>query len=349
MLFEKISSFENLLLAHNFAKQGNRQKEYAIKFEYNLENEIGRLVWELKNNRYRPSAYHHFIVSHPKMRAIAAPAFRDRVVQQSLVSIINPIFEKTFIYDSYACRKEKGTHFGAKRVKKFLKASHSLYSNQQVYVLQTDIKSFFASMSWGVLKKMITKKIKDPKTLNLINQFITIHLISTTSTQSNKEIKKVINTDEQKGLPIGNLTSQLFANIYLNQLDHFIKEILRQRWYARYMDDFLIINRSKSELHQIQKEISKFVNEQLELQLHPRKTVIYPVKNGVPFVGYRIFYDHTLIRANSLLRMQKRLKNKKQQLINKEITQEEFEQSVSSFQGHLNHADSYWLQKQMFE
>jgi retron-type reverse transcriptase len=349
VIFEKICSFESLLLAFDLAKKGNRQKEYAIKFEFNLEQEIGRLVWELNSKRYRPSAYHHFIVSYPKMRAIAAPAFRDRVVQQSLVAKINPIFEKTFICDSYACRKDKGTHFGARRVKKFLQAAHTLYPQQPVYVLQTDIKSFFASMSWNVLKKLVAKKIQDQRTLKLINQFITIHLISTTSTQSNKEIKKVIDSEKQVGLPIGNLTSQLFANIYLNKLDHFVKEELRQRWYARYMDDFLIINPSKQKLHQIKKQITEFVNQQLQLKLHPNKTVIYPVKHGVPFVGYRIFHDHTLLRANSLLRMQQRLKKRKQQLKNGDITQEKYEQSVSSFKGHLKHADSYWLQKQMFE
>ena len=347
-LFDKISSFENLIKASNLAKRGNRQKSYGLEFEFNLEQELGRLVWELKTGYYQPNAYHHFVAFYPKMRAIAAPAFRDRVVQQSLVMEIEPIFDRIFIYDSYACRKHKGTHLGAKRVKKFLQATHTLYPQQDVYVLQSDIKSFFASMSWPILQKLMAKKITDPKALNLIIKFITQHLVSSTSTQSRAAIEKVINVKQQRGLPIGNLTSQLFANVYLNQLDHFVKEELKQRWYSRYMDDFLIINPSKNELHKLKNKIAVFLEKNLKLKLHPKKTVIYPVKNGVPFVGYRIFHDHVLIRGNSLIRMQRRLKKRYQQLAREEINQTEFQQSVSSFQGHLKHADTYWLQKCLF-
>jgi RNA-directed DNA polymerase len=349
MLFNSISSLESLVKAFDLAKLGNRHKNYAIEYEFYLEQNLSRLSWELRTGNYQPGPYHHFLISCPKLRAIAAPAFRDRVVQQSLVSVINPIFEKTFIFDSYACRKDKGTHFGARRVKKFLQTACSLNPDQEVYALQADINKFFASMSWSILQKLVAKKISDKQTLKLVSQFITEHRISITSTQSQEAINKVINIHQKQGLPIGNLTSQLFANVYLNQLDHFVKERLGQRWYARYMDDFLIIHPSKDKLHEIKNSIAHFLSQELKLNLHSKKTVVYPVKNGVPFVGYRIFYNHTLVRGDSLLRMQRRLKKRRSQLESHKITQKKFQQSISSFKGHLQHADSYWLQKSLFK
>jgi retron-type reverse transcriptase len=353
-MFAQICDLEQLVSAYYLARRGKRDKPRICEFDFFLESNLVKLKYLLTSGNYTPSPYAHFTIYDPKTRQVAAPAFRDRVLQHSLVSTIEPSFEKRFIFDSYACRKGRGTHFGAKRVKRFLMAARCINGgDKEVYVLQCDIQKFFQNISWDILLSLIGKVVKCPQTFDLIKKIVTTH--EKTTGKAGEELSQLslfstvvtelpaVSVDKKKGLPIGNLTSQLFANIYLNELDHFVKETLRERWYARYMDDFLIIYPDKNHLREAKEKIRTFLKDTLDLQLHPKKVAIKNVAEGVPFVGYRIFYDHMLVRGSTLQRMQKKYRKRIKLFQEGLISKEELSQTHSSIRGHLKHADAHRL------
>ncbi|MCA9371689.1 MAG: group II intron reverse transcriptase domain-containing protein [Pseudomonadales bacterium] len=355
-MFDEICNLEQLLKAYSYARRGKREKKRVCEYDFSLESNLIKLRYLLLSDNYSPAPYAHFTVYDPKTRSVSAPAFRDRVLQHSLVSTIEPIFEKRFIYDSYACRKGKGTHFGAKRIKKFLMAARCKYGKQQdFYVLQCDIQKYFQNIDWDILLSIISKVIHCERTLNLIRKIIVTHESTDNSSvlpqmqrqldlfsQVQVEVPPV-RIDERKGLPIGNLTSQLFANVYLNELDHFVKERLKERWYARYMDDFLIIHPDKNHLIKTRDRIAEYLDQTLNLRLHPRKITIKNVQEGVPFVGYRIFYDHTLVRGDTLRHMQRKYRYKTKLHQKGKISDLTLAKSQTSIQGHLKHANAHGL------
>ncbi|MGI5826096.1 MAG: RNA-directed DNA polymerase [Patescibacteria group bacterium] len=254
------------------------------------------------------------------------------------------------IFDCYACRMNKGTHFAAQRVKKFLQAARATVGkNSDAFVLQCDIKKFFPSVSWKVLLEIVKKTITDPKTLDLIQRIVTTHYAFCGKMVKLEPNAAIVSVSDARGLPIGNLTSQLFANVYLNELDHFVKEKLREKWYGRYMDDFFVISGDKDHLRLVREKIRCFLKEKLDLDLHPRKVNIQKVSQGVSFVGYRIFYDHMLIRGSTLLRMQKRLKRKISLCQRGKVEKERLQATVNSLKGHLQHANTWRLSKVLFK
>lgn len=348
-MYEVIRDFNTILFSYQQARLGKCYNENILRFGFFLESNLLRLKNELDNESYAPSSYVCFTIHDPKVRKIAAPAFRDRIVQHALVSQIEPLFEKCFIYDSYACRTGKGTHFGLKRIKKFLQAARSVYrKDRKIYCLRMDIEKFFASVSWDILLKLIFHQITCPKTRHLIEKIVMQHRCFNTR---NKEIVPsvdVVNPKKRCGLPIGNLTSQLFANIYLNKLDHFVKERLCVRWYARYMDDFLIIHPNKKYLLKTKGKIEEFLNDVLKLRLKHTKVVLSNVKTGIPFVGYRIFYDHVLVRGSTLRRSQRKLKKRRIARKQRRISHQEFKSSLASVKGHLRFAQSHRLTQRLF-
>lgn len=367
-MFETISSLENLMYSFYHARRLKRYYDVVCQFDFTLENNLIKLRNELVDESYTPLPYHHFIVTDPKTRHIAAPHFRDRVVHHAVVGIIEPLFEKRFITDSYACRKEKGTHFSMKRIKKFLTAARTYYGkNTDIFVLQCDIRKFFSSISWDILLKIIKRRISCPKTFRLIEKIITTHktyqkscyfqnkasqmslFLPDKGNNSDNLLDEIVSIKDRRGLPIGNLTSQLFANVYLNELDQFVKHILRIHWYGRYMDDFLFIHPDKQYLKEIKEQVGLFLKDKLKLNLHPHKVSIYNVNQGVPFVGYRIYYDHVLIRGSTLLRSQKRYRKKLRLVKLGKLTKEKLEQTEKSMIGHLKHANSYNLKRTWFK
>jgi len=351
-MYKKICDFEHLYKSYRLAQLDNRYKRKVCAFSFSLEENLLRLRWELTNSKYQPRPYVYFTINDPKTRRIAAPDFRDRVVQHSLVDVIEPLFDKQFVYDSYACRMGRGTHFAARRVKRFLMSARCVYGSQtKLYVLQCDIRQFFQSISWDILTVLIGKTVQCPKTFALIKNIVTNHRSNHQILSYSMPTAKLlgISTNSRTGLPIGNLTSQLFANIYLNQLDHFIKDRLRLHWYGRYMDDFLIIHPDRSYLVTLQSTIDDFLKEKLHLSLHPRKLTIKNVADGVPFVGYRIFYDHILVRGNTLRRIERKYHSKIKQYKQGKITKQKLNETKAAFIGHLKHADSYGLAKKLFE
>jgi retron-type reverse transcriptase len=353
-MFAQICDLEQLVSSYYLARRGKRDKPRICEFDFFLESNLVKLRYLLTSGSYTPSPYAHFTIYDPKTRQVAAPAFRDRVLQHSLVSTIEPLSEKRFIFDSYACRKGRGTHFGAKRVKKFLMAARCINgSNKEIYVLQCDIQKFFQSISWDVLLSSISRVVKCPKTLDLIRKIVTTH--EKTTGEAEKDLSQLslfstvvteppaVSVNKRRGLPIGNLTSQLFANIYLNELDHFVKETLRERWYARYMDDFLIIHPDKNHLHEVKEKIRTFLKKTLDLRLHPKKVAIKNVEEGVPFVGYRIFYDHMLVRGSTLRRMQKKYRKRIKLFERGLISKDGLSETHNSIRGHLKHANAHHL------
>ncbi len=327
-LWDELVSFKNIYLAYKRARESKPTKDKVLRFGLNIEKEIFSIQSDLVNNNYNISKYKEFKVYEPKERIISAPTFRDVVVQHSLINIINQIFEKSFIYNSFACRKKKGTHKGMFRLKKVIQSY-----NCPKYYLKCDIKKYFPSVNKIILKKIIFKKIKDKKTLDLINKIID----SYSSDFGNN-----------KGIPIGNLTSQLFANIYLNELDQFVKHKLKINHYFRYVDDFIILCDSKKELHNYECRIKQFLKCKLHLDMPKHKTYINLINNGVDFIGYKIFPQFVKIRKSNIKRFIRRTKNNVY-LYNKcKLDENSLESSICSFLGYSKHANAYLISKKIF-
>lgn len=325
-LYERIYDFDNLYTAYLKARAGKRYKNEVLRFSQNLEEEIITLQNELIWGTYKTGPYKKFIIYEPKKREISALPFKDRVAHHTICNIIEPLFEKKFINDSYACRTGKGTHIGSARLVTFLKISQR--KMEKVYCLKADISKYFPSIDHIILKQIIRRTIRCKKTLQLIDEII----------DSNKE---------NKGLPIGNLTSQLFANVYLNELDHFVKEKLKVKFYLRYMDDFIILSHDKKQLHEWRTKINNFLIEKLNLQLNA-KTSVFPASRGINFIGYRTWATHRLIRKSSFIRMRRKLKRYMELYRQNKITLKKIKQSLTSWLGHVKHANSYNVVKKIF-
>lgn len=336
-LFEELTSFKNLLLAAAKSQKGKRMKPNTAKFSFFLEKELLRLQQELLSRTYRPGAYRNFFVYEPKPRLISAAPYRDRVVHHAFCNIVEPIFDKTFIFDSYACRIGKGTHIALNRAQKFLRTNK--------YVLQCDIQKYFPSINHEVLLSIIAGKIKDEKALWLAK------LIIDSSPQLNESANKLINESNgsKRGIPIGNLTSQFFANLYLNELDYFVKFDLWERYYIRYMDDFLIFHNDKAHLNRRKAEIAQFLQGRLKLKLHPKKSVVFPVKAGIEFLGFRIFKDYRRLKKENIKRFLKRMKNLQKLLSQGFISINEVSNSLRCWIAHASYGNTYRLRKKLFE
>ena len=268
-LYDKITDFNNLLKSAKNAQKGKRFQPNVAHFNLQLESEILQLLRELKSQTYRPGNYKTFWIHEPKERMISAAPYRDRVVHHALCNITAPIFEKTFIFDTYANRKGKGTHKAIERYQHFAK--------QYKYVLKCDIRKFFPSIDHDILKQEFRWKIRCPKTLWLMD------LILDNSNTQEEHLAYFAGDDlftpseRRHGLPIGNLTSQWWGNIYLNRFDHFITEQLEVGGYIRYVDDFVIFDNNKSRLLGIKAGMTRFLS-QLRLLPHPNKTQIHRVE-----------------------------------------------------------------------
>ena len=267
-VFAEIISLANLFLAWQEFKQGKTKKLDVRQFEFNLEDNLFELHSELVLKTYRHSDYTAFYITDPKLRHIRKACVRDRVLHHAVFRILYPIFDKVFIFDSYSCRVGKGTHQAVKRLKQFCqKASRNNFQN--LYALKCDVKRFFDSVDHDVLLEIIKRKVSDEETLWLVGL-----IIASYQTVSNK------------GLPIGNVTSQLFANIYLNELDQFIKHNLKVECYLRYCDDFIILVEDPGVLLSQLEKIKNFLGDRLGLTIHPNKVSIRTYRQGIDFLGY---------------------------------------------------------------
>ncbi|MBI5398986.1 group II intron reverse transcriptase domain-containing protein [Candidatus Saganbacteria bacterium] len=320
-LFEKLISFENLLLASKKAQKGKRFKDSTGNFNLELEKELLLIQHELRQGLYKPGTYKRFLIFEPKKRLISAAPYRDRIIQHALCNIIEPIFDNAFIYDTYSCRKGKGTHAAVERFSAFCRKAR--------YVLKCDISSYFDSIDHKVLFDLISRKIKDRKVLWLIRIIISS-----------------LNRAEGKGIPIGNLASQFFANIYLDGMDHFIKEKLKCRYYIRYTDDFVVLDDNKEKLHGVKKKIEEYLLG-LRLNMHPDKCAIFKVEQGTDFLGYKIFPGHRLVRKSNIKRFTRRIKKYRKELLYDKISLAKITRSIESWAAHAAHANSFGFLKKL--
>lgn len=339
-LFDKIISFENLLLAAQKASQGKRKKRNVMRFNYALEDNLFQIQNELITKTYQPGAYHAFRIFDPKPRLISAADYRDRVVHHALCNVIEPIFNKGFIFDSYANRKDKGTHAGIRRAQKFLRANR--------YVFKCDIKKYFPSIDLELLKQEIRCKIADSETLWLIDTII----------DGSNEQEFVYDffpgddlftsLERRKGLPLGNLTSQFFANLFLSRFDHFVKEQLKVRFYARYVDDLLFADNDIRFLKGLIDPVQDYLNG-LRLKLHPKKCHILRSDRGVPFLGQVVYPEYRLLKKQNVRRFCQRLKRLEWELEARTITGKQFNASINGWRGHACQADTFRLRQDLEE
>ena len=313
--------------------------KYETNFDILLEIELFQLQKELREKTYQPGAYKTFEINEPKKRMISAAPYRDRVVHHALCNIIEPIFDKTFIYDSYANRKGKGTHKALDRFVKYFRSSQ--------FVLKCDIVKYFPSIDHEILKNLIRRKIKCKDTLWLIDLIINNSNPQTPRNEYFSGDTLFTPFERKRGLPIGNLTSQFFANIYLNQLDHFIKDELGIKRYVRYVDDFAIFSHDKMYLSALRKNI-EIKLEEYRLRIHPVKSQITQVKFGENFLGFRIFPDRIRVKSDNLRRARKRLQKMELDYKNGNIDLKEIGQSVQSWVSHLDYGDTYCLKENIF-
>ena len=327
-LFSKITSWENLVLAARRAARAKPMSLAKMAFEFNMERELVCLRKELTKGIYRPGPYRTFIIHDPKERLISAAPYRDRVVHHALCNIIEPLFDRSFLPQNYANRKGRGLHMAVK--------AGSRIVNSSVYILKGDIRKYFPSIDHRILKEKIRRKIKCRPTLELISLII----------DNSNEQEDVIfyfpgdnmftPLERRKGLPIGNLTSQLFANIYLDGFDHFVVQHLKIKRYARYVDDCVLGSDSKEHLHVAFEKITRFM-QVIRLKLHERKTVVFPAKRGMTFLGFRLYPGKVLAGKRCGKRFKARLKQMQKEYARGDIDLRGIKQVIASYNGHLAH------------
>ena len=320
-LYHKIITFENICEAYHKAALGRRYTYEVLSFRNNLEENLIKIQEDLNDKTYQPGNYWKFTLYEPKRRTIYVSPFRDRVVHHAIMNIIEPIWDHLFIYDSYACRKFKGSHDAMYRVVKFFRETKQQY--ERVYCLKGDVSKFFPSINHHILMEIIGRKIKCKDTLSLIRKIVF-------------NAGDPLDPDS-KNMPIGSLLSQWSANLYMNELDYHIKHNMRVKFYVRYMDDFVLLDDDKARLHAYKAEISSYLNDHLRLQLNP-KSDIYPADRGIDFVGYRIWPSYRLVRKKALVRATKRFKRLSHDYEHGLVDLAHVNSSVMSWLGHCGHA-----------
>ncbi|AHJ27655.1 RNA-directed DNA polymerase [Nodularia spumigena CS-584] len=338
-LYPQITDFSNLILAARQAQKGKRFRENILKFNYNLEAELAKIKTQLESKTYQPGRYKTFEICEPKHRLISAAPYRDRVVHHALCNIIVPIFEPTFITDSYANRLGFGTHRALRRFTTFAR-SHR-------YVLQCDIKKYFPSINHEILKSLLHRKLKCQDTLWLAETIIN-------SSNPQESVIDYFPGDDllsplqgRKGLPIGNLTSQFFANVYLNNLDHFVKEQIKAQNYVRYVDDFALFSDDYGFLAAAKLAIEEHLIN-LRLKLHPVKSQLFETRHGASFLGFRILPDTIRVRTENLRRGRQRLKQLQSDYSQGKIEFKDVHSSIESWVAHITYGDTWRLRQQIF-
>lgn len=341
-LFSELCSLENLRLAFTKVKKGKSNRVYVKKFEENLNSELLKLKMELETQTYKPKPLKRFAIRDPKTRVIHASTFRDRIVHHAIFNIIEPIFENTFIHDSYANRKGKGTHAGLLRFDKFKrkvtfngKLLKMAKDNNMItgYVLKADIKHYFDTIDNAILIEIISKKIADYKVIELIKTVLNNHDF------------KVKN----KGMPLGNLTSQFFANVYLDELDKYVKHCLKVKYYLRYVDDFVILHDSKEKLLLYKWLVNNFLKQRLKLELHPEKSKIIPLHNGVKLLGFRVYYHYKLPRQSNIRNFKIKLNNFYTLTLREREYLDKINKMLGGWFGYVMHGNTYRLRKRVIK
>ncbi|MFH1246542.1 MAG: reverse transcriptase/maturase family protein [Candidatus Liptonbacteria bacterium] len=318
--YDDIISVENLLSAWREFLRGKRRRKDVAVFSLNLTGNILALHRELADKTYRHGPYHAFKINDPKPRDIHKAEVRDRLVHHAIYRILYPYFDRTFVFDSYSCRLDKGTYRAMNRFRQYA-GIVSRNHTRTVWVLKGDIRKFFASIDHEVLKNILNRRIEDSDTLWLLGE-----IIDSFSAKGRSGV----------GLPLGNLTSQLLANIYMNELDQFMKRKLKIRYCIRYADDFIIVHEDRRYLESILPAISTFLNVRLKLSLHPNKVFVKTFASGVDFLGWVHFPHHRTLRSATKRRVFKRL------------AANPSDETRASYRGLLGHGNAHKLAKKLF-
>ena len=341
-LYDQVSDFSNLYRAWQKARRGKRSKATVIAFGQNLDRELLRLHNELLDESYQPGAYTSFIVHDPKRRKISAAPFRDRVAHHALCNIIEPIYDQKFIFDSYANRKGKGTHAALDRCTEFMRRYR--------YVLPCDVQQFFPSIDQAILKGILAKTIACERTFRLCEKIID----SGVGVLDGEYRMRWFDGDDlftplrPRGLPIGNLTSQFWANVYLNPLDQFIKHTLRCKGYVRYVDDFMLFCDDKHQLSRWRQEIITFLIG-LRLTLHEQRARPRPTSVGVSFLGFVVFPAHRLLRYPKMSSYRRYLDGLYRAYKQGDLSRQQLHDSVLAWIGHARNGDTWGLRTQIFD
>jgi len=315
--YNDIISLENLLEAWKEFIRGKRNKNDVQEFSFSLMDNIFSLHQNLSNHTYRHAGYQAFNICDPKPRNIHKAIVRDRLLHHAIYRKLYPFFDKIFIPDSYSCRLKKGTHKAMNRFRYFVcKASRN--HTRTCCVLKCDIKKFFASIDHEILINILNQQIPDKNILKLLEKVITS-----------------FETKLGKGLPLGNLTSQLLVNIYMNEFDQFIKHKLKAKYYIKYADDFVLMSENREWLENLISVIGDFLNDKLRLTLHPDKVFIKTIASGVDFLGWVHFSDHRVLRTATKRRMMRRIKTNPNQ------------ETLASYFGMLSHGNGYKLEREI--
>ncbi len=347
-LYGDLTNFANLYWAFRKAAKGKRGNAAVAAFEFDLEDHLIQIQEELISQSYKPGVYYSFYIHDPKYRLISAAPFRDRVVHHALCNIIEPVFERTFIGDSYANRVGKGSHKALNKAQAWAK--------YYPYVLQCDIRQFFPSIDHAALDAVLERKIADEKTLWLCRQIL----------HSGKDIlndeydmvyfegddpsigsgQGLFAANRPRGLPIGNLTSQFWANVYLNELDQFIKRKLRTKAYLRYVDDFLLFAEDKKTLWKWKQAIGQFLAT-LRLTMHEGSSTVYPTKTGIPFLGFRLYPTHRRLKRYSGVAFSRRLRKSYKEFSRGELSRDDLDARVQGWIAHAQHGDTWGLRRSL--
>jgi len=337
-LYPQICSFENLYDAWRKSRKGKRYREGAAAFERVQEEELLALQAELQHFTYQPGPYHSFYIHDPKKRLISAAPFRDRVVHHALCRLMEPIWENRFIYDSYANRVGKGTHRALDRTTQF--------ARQYRYVLQCDVRQFFASIDLAILRAELARLIPDENTLWLCDK-----ILRSGEGVLQEEYETVYFPGDDllaairpRGLPIGNLTSQFWANVYLNTFDHFVKRDLKCPAYIRYVDDFLLFGDDTCSLLNWRNAILEKMAS-LRLTLHEKRAQVFPTVTGIPFLGFRIYPDHRRIKYRKVVHYRRKLRRQLEEYSTGGVSITQLNACIQGWINHVRFGDTWGLRK----
>lgn len=341
-LYPQIYNFSNLYAAFRAARKGKRTRPAVALFEFELESNLLGLERDLRDQTYRPGAYTNFYIQQPKRRLISAAPFRDRVVHHALHQIIEPVWEARFIHHSYACRTGKGTHLALDQAQTWVR--------QYRYAFHGDIVKYFPSIDHWILRRLLARRLADAQTMGLVDQILNsgAGLLASECPITYFPGDDLFAALRPRGLPIGNLTSQFFANVYLHPLDEFVKHRLGVSAYLRYMDDFLLFSDDKSQLWAWRESIRHFLASELRLTLHPRKSVVFPVDTGLDFCGFRLFPNHRRLRRNSIRRFTARFRRQREAYRRGDLPFADWQHSVQSWIAHAAHGDTWRLRRRIF-
>ena len=330
--FENIISIENLLSAWKEFIRGKKKRQDVQEFSLNLMDNIFLLHNDLINHTYNHGGYQAFKINDPKPRDIHKASVSDRLLHHAIYLTLYPFFDKTFIADSYSCRVNKGTYKAVNKFRSyFYKASKN--NTRTCWALKCDIRKFFANINHDILIGILKECIADENIIWLLE-----NVIGSFTSEKGKAV----------GLPLGNLTSQLFVNIYMNKFDQFMKHKLKVEHYIRYADDFIIFSEDKKWLEKQIELIREFLHRELKLELHPNKIFIKTVASGVDFLGMVNFSDYRVLRTKTKRRMIKKINKKREAQQNNLISEESFNQSLQSYLGMLKHCNGHKIEKRLY-